>query len=162
MSTCDKHDTSFWTWNSLALLDWPNLTCKSSHRSWAVLKYKTLFRMLSLKELSNQDSTMALFLCQRRSKREEASGQVHDPSTKASLCFVERAMITDLLQLSKLSPLKITDSRDWDGLSDGWMNSRSIGSICEVRLLCVAKTNVRAEVERILNLGSDFPRSRLD
>jgi len=76
-----------------------------------VLKYKTLFLIFSLREFSNHDKPMALFLCHKVIDGEVASSLAHLPSMNAYLCLTEKAISTNLFQLSKSSPLKMLEIR---------------------------------------------------
>jgi len=58
-------------------------------------------------ELSSQDNTISLQRFQQGNKGEFAPGFSYDPSMKDVLRFADRAIITDRLQLSKSSPLKV-------------------------------------------------------
>jgi len=84
-----------------------------------VSKYKTLILIFSFIELNNQDRTMALFLFQSMYNAEFTAGISYEPSIKASLCRAERAIKTHLFQLSKLSPLKIFETKGCARLSEG-------------------------------------------
>jgi len=56
--------------------------------------------MFSLSELRSHEGTMALFLHHRVSQGEVEIGQAHDPSVKETLCLADKAIISDLFQLS--------------------------------------------------------------
>jgi len=64
-----------------------------------------------------------------------AAGHSQEPSIRATLCLAERAMITDLLQLSKLSPLKgvepkvaLADQKD-ECKGDQWAQAARVCSL---------------------------------
>ena len=67
--------------------------------------------MLSLNEFSNHDNTIALFLCQKIKSGAAGAGYSQVPSMKAALCLADKAIITDLLHLPKLSPLKGVETK---------------------------------------------------
>ena len=75
--------------------------------------------MFSFKEFRSHERTMALFLCQKVYKGEVELGHSEVPSMKAILCLADKAIITDLFQLSKPSPLKRLATKGRPGLSEG-------------------------------------------
>jgi len=85
--------------------------------------------MLSVMEFKSQEITIALFLCHSVNNGDDESRQGQVPLINATLCFVDKTIITDLLQLSKFSPLKMLETRGCSGLSDGWIKRGSIDSI---------------------------------
>ena len=62
---------------------------------------------------------MELFLCQSVYNGEFTAGLSYEPSMKASLCRAERATKIDLLQLSKLSPLNMLETKGCARLLEG-------------------------------------------
>ena len=71
--------------------------------------------MLSFNEFNSQDKTIALFLHQRIKRGDVAAGHSQVPSIKATLCLADIEIITDHLQLSKLSPLKMLETKGCPG-----------------------------------------------
>ena len=57
-----------------------------------------------------------------------AAGHSQEPSIRATLCLAERALMTDLLQLSKLSPLNGVETKGYPWLIRR-MNAKRISGL---------------------------------